>query len=103
MTKKITLLLASLLLTSPALAQVTRFGEDVGRSIDAGLAWLDAQNAYANPSNAGEAAGLAALALLEKRLGVDQNAQPAGYSGSTPDDQARLDRIVAYIIGTHGP
>ena len=100
--KRSLMLLASLLLASAAAqAQVTRFGEDVSRSIDAGLAWLDAQGAYNNPSNAGEATGLAALALLEKRQSADQNAPPVGYSGATPDDQARLDRAIAYILASH--
>ncbi|MEZ4473938.1 MAG: hypothetical protein R3F60_24745 [bacterium] len=89
-------------LVSPAAAQVTNFSEDVGRSIDAGLTWLDNNGAFNNPSSAGEAAGLAALALLEKRQSADQNAEPLGYRNASTADQARLDRVMAYIIGRAG-
>ncbi|MEZ4473940.1 MAG: thrombospondin type 3 repeat-containing protein [bacterium] len=92
------LLGAALCMAGPASAQVTRFSEDVAQSIDAGLAWLDANGAYANPSSAGDAAGLAALALMEKRESADQNARVIGYQGANADDQARMDRVIAYII-----
>ncbi|MCB9530015.1 MAG: MYXO-CTERM sorting domain-containing protein [Myxococcales bacterium] len=94
------LLLALLLglVAAPAAAQVTNFSRDVARSIDDGLAWLDGQGAFQNPSNCGEAAGLCALAILEKRQSADQNAQVAGYANANAADQARIDRIMAYII-----
>ena len=85
-------------LISPATAQITRFSEDVARSIDAGLAWLDGQGAFNNPSAAGDAAGLTAISLLEKRASADQDADPIGYLNANAQDRARLDRVMAYII-----
>ncbi|MCA9526197.1 MAG: hypothetical protein KC549_07845, partial [Myxococcales bacterium] len=93
------LIALALSFASPAAAQITNFSEDVGRSIDAGLAWLDANGAFNNPSNSGDAAGLAALALLEKRQSADQDAEPLGYRNASAEDQARLDRVIAYILG----
>ncbi|MCA9526768.1 MAG: thrombospondin type 3 repeat-containing protein, partial [Myxococcales bacterium] len=81
-----------------AFAQVTRFSEDVARSIDAGLAYLDGRGAFNNPSSAGDAAGLAALALLEKRESADPNALFQGYANANAADRARLDRVMAFII-----
>ncbi len=94
----LSLALGITLLAAPSMAQDTNFGRDVGTAIDRGLAWMDQQGVYANPSNASRGAGLAALALLEKRVGVDRNAPPQGYQGASPEDQGRLDRIMAYII-----
>ncbi len=88
-----------------AVAQVTNFSTDVARSIDDGLAWLDSQGAFANPSPcgpSGRGAGLCALALLEKRESADFRAQVLGYENSTPEDQQRADRIMAHIIGQAG-
>jgi MYXO-CTERM domain-containing protein len=79
-------------------AQVSRFAEDVATGIDRGLGWFDASGAFANPSPAGEAAGLVALSLLERRVSAEPDAQAAGYRNATPADQARLDRIVPYIL-----
>ena len=91
-------LLTVVCMTTVANAQVTNFSRDVATAIDRGLDWLDAQAVYQNPSTAQDAAGLAALALLEKRRGVDPNAPPSGYSNAQPLDQARLDRIMAFIF-----
>jgi hypothetical protein len=90
-------------LAAPAAAQVTTFSTDVSAAIDRGLGWLDDQGAFANPSSAGDAAGLVALTLLERRAGADPSAPPTGYEGATPEDQARLDAIVAYVIARADP
>ncbi|MCB9524715.1 MAG: thrombospondin type 3 repeat-containing protein [Myxococcales bacterium] len=85
-------------LAGPAVAQETNFSRDVARSIDLGLGWLDAQGAFNQNSSAGDAAGLVALALLEKRQSADQNADVIGYDNANAADRARLDRIMTYII-----
>ena len=76
----------------------TNFDNDVNAAIDAGLGWLTVNSAYVNPSSAGNAAGLAALALLEKRAGVLPSDPPQGYSGASAADKVKLDAIMAYII-----
>jgi hypothetical protein len=82
-----------------ALAQVTNFSTDVATSIDNGLAWLDANGAYNEPGNsAGDAVGLALLALLEKRGTADPSDPPQGYSGASAADQARARTAVRYIL-----
>jgi len=86
-----------------AQAVVTNFSTDVGTSIDNGLAWLDSVGAYNNPSSASDAAGLALLALLEKRQSTDQDAEIQGYSNASPADQARMNNVVAYILTSHVP
>ncbi len=91
-------LLCLALSASPALAQETNFSRDVATAIDRGLGWLDAAGAFNNPSSAGDAAGLTALALLEKRQSADLRADPVGYANATPEDRQRLDRVMAYII-----
>ncbi len=91
-----------ILLAGPATAQVTNFSTDVAESIDDGLAWLDAQGAFNNPSSCGDGAGLCALALLEKRESADQNAAVQGYQNASPADQQRIDRVIAYIIAQAG-
>ena len=85
-------------LIAQAQAQETNFSRDVATSIDRGLLWLDQQGAFNNPSSAGDAAGLVALTLLEKRASADQNAQPSGYLNASPADQARIERVMTYII-----
>jgi len=94
-------------IASTANAQVTNFSTDVSAAIDAGLNRLTINGAYgdSNVSNgcsstAGNAAGLAALALLEKRADANQNAASNGYNGATPADKLKLDEIVCYIITT---
>ncbi len=90
--------LLSVLLAAPAAAQVTNFSRDVATSIDLGLTWLDGRGVFANPSSAGDGAGLAALALLEKRESADQDAEPQGYANASPADQQRIGNIMGYII-----
>jgi len=91
-------LLCASLVSAPAVAQVTNFSRDVATSIDRGLAWMDVNGGFNNPSAAGDSAGLTALALLEKRASADQNAAPTGYQNATPADRGRLDRVMTYII-----
>ncbi len=77
---------------------VTPFEVDVGTAIDRGVEWLASQNAYANPSSAGEAAGLPMLALLEKRASSNPGDPPQGYAGASAPDQTRLRNVAAYIL-----
>ena len=49
------------------------------------------------PTTAG-AAGLCALALLEKRESADQNAHVVGYENANAADRQRIDAIIDYII-----
>jgi MYXO-CTERM domain-containing protein len=91
-------LLSALVFSAPAYAQVTNFSTDVATAIDRGLAWLDGQGGFANPSPAGDAAGLVALSLLEKRRSADLRADPTGYANATPADQQRIEQIMAYIM-----
>lgn len=90
---------AVLLLAASAAARVTPFSEDVATAIDRGLSWLDGRGAFGADSSAGNAAGLVALALLEKRESADQDAARIGHEGAQPADQQRIDRIIGYIIG----
>jgi hypothetical protein len=77
--------LAGVLLTStPAWAQITNFSQDVNTAIDRGLAYLDTNFVFQNPSSAGEGAGLAALSLLERRESADPNSPPVGYANALP-------------------
>ncbi len=85
----------------PATAQVTNFSTDVAQAIDDGLARLDAVGAYAPASSAVDAAGLAALALLEKRVSADQNAFTQGYALASAADQARIENIITWIVTNH--
>lgn len=77
---------------------VTPFEVDVGTAIDRGIEWMAGQGAYANPSSAGEAAGLPMLALLEKRASSNPGDPPQGYAGASAPDQARLRNVAAYIL-----
>ena len=96
------LMALGLLAAVPAQAQITNFSRDVAVAIDRGLRFLDDGGVFANPSAASEGAGLAALALLEKRESADPNSPPTGYSNALPGDKGRLDRIMAYIIARAG-
>ena len=98
---KISALAAAVLLTvgSGANAVVTNFSTDVATSIDNGLAWQDANNAYSG--GAGDATGLSLLALLEKRQGNDPTAQSQGYAAASAADKTRMDSAVAWILANH--
>lgn len=77
---------------------VTPFEQDVATAIDKGLAWMTANGAYNNPSSAGDAAGFATLALLEKRPSGNPGDPPQGYAGASAADQAMLRTVVLYMI-----
>jgi hypothetical protein len=94
-------LLAAVFSASTATAQVTTFSTDVAAAIQDGLNRLDADGAYGAASTAGDAAGLAALALLEKRVSADQNAASQGYALASPADQIRIQNIMSWIIANH--
>jgi MYXO-CTERM domain-containing protein len=76
----------------------TNFSRDVALSIDRGIDWLDRSGAFANGSAAGDAAGLVAIALLEKRQSADPNAAPIGYANANAADRNRLDQVMTFII-----
>jgi hypothetical protein len=90
--------LAMVLTFGAAANAQTNFDNDVNAAIDAGLLYLTNQGVYANPSSAGSSAGLAALALLEKRAGLLPTDPPQGYNGASAADKLKLDAIMAYII-----
>jgi len=81
-----------------ASAAVTNFSADVATSIDMGLAAFTAGGAYNDPSACGDAAGLALLALLEKRQGADPNTLSQGYANATPADQSKMRKTTAYLL-----
>ncbi len=87
---------------SSANAQVTTFSTDIATAIDNGLARLDALGAFSEFSSAGDAAGLVALALLEKRTSADYSAPAQGYAGASVADQQRIDDIITYIVNNYG-
>jgi len=76
-------------------AVATPFEDDVTQSINDGLAWQKAANAYTG--GAGEATGLSVLALLEKRASGNPADPPQGYDGATAAEQADLRSAVAYM------
>ncbi len=88
-----------LAMASPVQAQISNFGRDVESSIDRGLAWIDSQGGFG--PNSGEASGLVALTLLEKRVSADQRAAAQGYANATPADQQRIENIMSFIINNH--
>ncbi len=90
-------ILLQFLILNSAQAVVTNFSSDVSDAIDAGIAWLDARGSFS--ANAGEGAGIVALAILEKRRNRDQNADPQGYANALATDQAKINNIMGYIIG----
>ncbi len=87
---------ACLLVPQSAEAFVTPFGQRVNDAIERGLQYL--RNQEANGSVGGQTTPLAMLAFLEKRASADWNAATVGYRNSTPDDQARLQRMARYIV-----
>jgi hypothetical protein len=89
--------LVGLLAVGTAQAQ-DNFERDVGTAIDRGIEWLNNNGAFNNPSSAGDAAGIAMLALLEKRASGDPNDPPQGYDGASATDKARLRNAAANIL-----
>jgi hypothetical protein len=92
-----------LILATSAQAQITTFSTDVAAAIDAGLARLVANGAYNAGSTAGDAAGLAALALLEKKVSADQTAAGQGYASASAIDKGRILNIIKWIVTNHTP
>jgi hypothetical protein len=80
-------------------AEITNFSTDVSQAIDDGLSWFEDMGVYANPAAAGDAAGLVALTLLERRVSADQNARTSGYENSQNADQIKIESMLSYIIG----
>jgi hypothetical protein len=83
-------------LAHPLHAEITNFSADVASAINDGLNWFD-QNGYFG-AQSGEYAGLVALTILEKRVSADQNARAQGYQNANANDQAKINRIMDYII-----
>ena len=81
---------------APAHAFRTPFGDEVYDALERGLAWIRLQEV--NGSYNGDATGLGGLALLEMRANAHWGAPTRGYDGSTPDDQARLQRMARHCI-----
>lgn len=92
------LLVAVAFFSSPTVSAVTNFETDVTTAIDRAIEWLANNGAFNNPSSAGDAAGLAMEALLEKRASGDLADPPQGYNGANATDQARLRSAAAYIL-----
>jgi Thrombospondin type 3 repeat len=90
-------MLASLCAVGVAQAQAN-FESDVGTAIDRGIEYLANIGAYNNPSSAGDASGLALLALLEKRASGNINDPIQGYSGASLADKARMRTAASYIL-----
>ncbi|MSP73938.1 MAG: hypothetical protein EXR76_17535 [Myxococcales bacterium] len=101
--------IASICAAAPAQAVITNFSVDVETSIDMGLDWLEIQGFFGNPGmhcagqGFGDGIGLVALALLEKRANANLNALTVGYSGSTVQNQARIDLLMPYVIARASP
>lgn len=99
LSRVIPLIIPALLASSPAWSQPQNFVTDVSTAIDRGLTWLDDAGYFA-PGIAGDATGLVALTLLEKRPGGDPGAPPQGYAGASSADQARIDGLIGHLVST---
>jgi len=99
---------------SSAQAVTTNFSNDVETAIDLGIAWLDSpaagrdylggvnNNCYNGFEN-GAGAGLAALAVLEKRRDASQNALSQGWAFANAADRVRIENAIAFIINRTSP
>jgi len=76
---------------------LTPFGLRVDEGIERGLNWLRAQEHEGAVD--GWSTGLAGLALLERRASAHWQAPVRGYEGAEEEDQARLRRMAAYLMG----
>jgi len=85
----------------PASAQITNFSTDVNAAIDAGLAKLTADGAYNVVSTANDAAGLAALALLEKRQSANPLSASQGYALASAAHKASMLNVIKWIAVNH--
>ena len=84
------------------LCSSNHFSRDVAAAIDDGLAWFDRLGLFTTPERVfgdnNYALGLAALALMERRVSADQNASPQGYENASPADQVKIQTVMSYII-----
>ena len=96
--KSVVIAAGATIVAAPAMS-VTQFETDVGTAITKGLGWLAAQNAYTGGGNYREA-GLANLALLEKRASGNPGDPPQGYTGANAADQATLLAGANYLVQT---
>ncbi len=90
--------LYSSLASGLACAVTTNFSDDVETAIDRGIDWHDAQghlNAVGN--TCGDGAGLAALAVLEKRRDASLNALSQGWAFANAADRTRIENAVSYV------
>ena len=71
---------------------------DVATAVDRGVAWLAVNQAFANPSAAGDAAGLTMLALLRRAPAGFPPFVLQGYENASAADQARLRTAAAYLL-----
>ena len=92
--------IATLMVSVPLTASAFRtpFGDRVNASIERGLQYLRNQEGGNGQVDGVNGTGLAMLAFLEKRASADWDAPTVGYRGSTPDDQARLQRMARYVV-----
>jgi len=93
----ITVCVMAILMTPPAQARVTPFGEQVNRAIDAGLEWLR-RNQLPSGAWSGWATGLCANTFLEQRSSADWAAEAKGWSGLSQDDKTRVHKALKYLI-----
>lgn len=102
--------LSGVCLAATAQAQIaqpiTNFSNDVETAIDWGIAWMESNNFLSAAGNScgqfsalGDGAGLAALAVLEKRRADPaQNALSQGWQFANATDQTRIANVMAFII-----
>lgn len=78
---------------------ITNFSNDVETAIDWGINWHDARgHLRAVDNTCGDGAGLAALAVLEKRRADPaQNALSQGWQFANAVDQTRITNVIQYI------
>ena len=110
---------ATLGAATSAQAVTTNFSNDVETAIDLGIAWLDSPAAGrdylggvnnncnvgwdGNGPSSGLGAGLAALAVLEKRRDASQNALSQGWAFANAADRVRIENSIAFIINRTSP
>ncbi len=84
-------------LSTPAEAFRTPFGDEVNAAVERGLAWIRTQEVEGSYND--DATGLAGLVLMEARTSAHWNAPRRGYENAPVEDQERLVRMAAYVIG----
>ena len=93
---------ACLLVPANGRGAVTPFGQNVEEAIELGLDWLRPQQAADGSWNA-DSTGIVTLSFLEKRVSAEADAPIRGYAGMDADDQERVRRAVAWVIGAYAP